>query len=160
MSSITCHCTVFSPERAWAFNHSASYQPEAPSPLTSDPPEALLPVAAHPACSHSISLIRGKSVPFCSQSSTRKQGENIVKHKHAFVLSLIQAQLAGSRHGPCSVLTCAGMTSPLSTVTTLRLLPSLCLFIMSLYTDSDVSFITEAVPRRLFTMLGPNRKVT
>lgn len=56
------------------YNHPAYCQSWAQA-VTSDPhPEALLPVAAcpaqPPACSHSITLIKGKSLPFCSQPST------------------------------------------------------------------------------------------
>lgn len=73
-----------------------------------------------------------------------------------FILSLIRAQLAGSRHGPCSCSHMpAVMTSPLSAITALCLILPLCLslFIMAFLTffvvACDISFITEAVSCRL-----------
>lgn len=90
--------------------------------LPQSPPEALLPVAAHlvqpPARSHSISLIKGRVCPFVHSHPHGRRGTTHSNAAYRCLLSLIRAQLAGSRDRPCSCShTPAAMTSPLSSST-------------------------------------------
>lgn len=136
-----CHCLLLRPEppangsdstsqgflssfalpiKSWSPHLSLS------SPDSLNPPEALLPVAAHlvqpPACSHSISLIRKRVWPFV-HNHPHGTGTNILQHStYLCLLSLIRAQLAGSRDRPssCSHMP-AVMTSPSSSNTAVAL---------------------------------------
>lgn len=99
-------------------------------------------------CSYSITLIRVKTQPFCSQSVTWKRGNNPRKHSvYLSLFSLVWTQLAGSRHGPpllFSHVDCDDFTA-------LRLILSLSFFIMSWF-PSDIFFITEAMSCRLSSL--------
>lgn len=90
----------------------------------------LLPIQLVPT---PLAWLGGRVCPFVHSHPHGSGGTTLSNTVSTCVCARIHpGSLAGSRHGPCSVLTCAGMTSPPSTVTTLCLLLSLCLFIMSL----------------------------
>lgn len=125
----TCHCTL---PQIWTsrgffffFYQPVSCQSGGSGPhlrLPQSPPEALLPVAAHlvqpPARSHSISLIKGRVCPFVHSHPHGRRGTTHSNAAYRCLLSLIRAQLAGSRDRPCSCShTPAAMTSPLSSST-------------------------------------------
>lgn len=101
-SRSSCHCVLLKPEQAGAFyyfcpaNHRLKSSPRTPPPRTPPHPwRPFLPVAAHlvqpPACSHSISLIRGRVCPFVHSHSHGRGGTTLSKHSaYLRLLTLIR----------------------------------------------------------------------
>lgn len=154
MNHITCHSTLL---QTWT---SRGFLSPCVLPIGSPPRRPFylsLPIQlSHRLVPTPLAWLGGRVFPFVHSHPHGRGGTTYTQRLPVFILSLIRAQLAGSRHGPCSCShTPAVMTSPLSAITALCLILALCLslFIMSFLTffvvASDISFITEAVSCRL-----------